>query len=213
MLSLDPDIEKYVLEHTSPEEPVLAELNRKTHVRTVHPQMLAGHLQGKILEFISLMIQPKNVLEIGTFTGYSSICLAKGLLPGGKLITMEKDEEILPFAREFIEKSGMQDRIQLVAGNAREFIPGPPDYFDLVYIDAEKDEYKDYYELVLPRVKSGGFILADNVLWGGKVLKINNKTDHFTRGIIAFNKKISDDRRVEQLILPVRDGIMIIRKL
>ena len=124
MLSLDPDIEKYVLEHTSPEEPVLAELNRKTHVRTVHPQMLAGHLQGKILEFISLMIQPKNVLEIGTFTGYSSICLAKGLLPGGKLITMEKDEEILPFAREFIEKSGMQDRIQLVAGNAREFIPG-----------------------------------------------------------------------------------------
>ena len=213
MISLNPDIEKYILDHTTPEEPILAELNRKTYIKTVHPQMLAGHLQGKILEFISHMIQPENILEIGTFTGYSSICLAKGLLPGGKLITMEKNEEILPFAREYIERSGMDDRIQLVAGDAREFIPGPPDYFDLVYLDAEKDEYLDYYELVLPRVQPGGFILADNVLWGGKVVKSTDKTDHSTRGMVTFNRKIRDDGRVEQLILPVRDGIMIIRKL
>jgi len=213
MIAVDPNIEKYVLDHTSPEEPLLAELNRKTHVRTVHPQMLAGHLQGKILEFISQMIRPQNVLEIGTFTGYSSICLAKGLQPGGKLITMEKDEEILPFAREYIQKSDVGDRIQLVAGNAKEFIPGPMNYYDLVYLDAEKDEYLDYYELVMPKVKTGGFILADNVLWGGKVLELNNKTDHFTSGIVAFNRKIKEDDRVEQLILPVRDGIMLIRKL
>lgn len=213
MIIIDPGIEKYVLEHTTPEEPLLAELNRKTHVRTVHPQMLAGHLQGKILEFISQMIKPENVLEIGTFTGYSSICLAKGLQSGGKLITMEKDEEILPFAREYIQKSDVSDRIQLVAGNAKEFIPGPPEYYDLVYLDAEKDEYIDYYELVLPKVKTGGFILADNVLWGGKVLEVNENTDHFTSGIVAFNRKIKDDDRVEQLILPVRDGIMLIRKL
>ena len=213
MLSLDPDIERYVLDHTTPEEPLLAELNRKTYVRILNPQMLAGHLQGKFLEFISHMIRPEHILEIGTFTGYSSICLAKGLRPGGKLISMEKDEEILHFAREYIEKSGMGDRIQVVAGDAREFIPGPPDYYDLAYLDAEKDEYLDYYELVLPRVKAGGFILADNVLWSGKVLKITDKTDYSTRGIIAFNRKIRDDVRVEQLILPIRDGIMMIRKL
>ena len=213
MITIDPGIEQYVLDHCSPEAPLLAELNRKTHVRTVHPQMLAGHLQGKILEFISHMIRPRNILEIGTFTGYSSICLAKGLQPGGKLITMEKDEEILPFAREYIQKSEVGGSIQLISGNAREFIPGPPEYYDLVYLDAEKDEYIDYYELVLPKVKTGGFILADNVLWGGKVLELNEKTDHFTSGIVAFNRKIKEDDRVEQIILPVRDGIMVIRKL
>ncbi len=212
MIAIDPGIEKYVLNHTSPEEPLLAELNRKTHVKTVHPQMLAGHLQGKILEFISHMIRPRNILEIGTFTGYSAICLAKGLQTGGELVTMEKDEEILPFAEEYINKSGLQDRIRLVAGNAREFIPGPPEHYDLVYIDAEKNEYLEYFDLVFPKVKHGGFILADNVLWGGKVLEGTDKTDHFTTGIIDFNKKVREDDRVEQLILPVRDGIMLIRK-
>jgi caffeoyl-CoA O-methyltransferase len=213
MLSDDPDIGKYVTDHTTPEEPLLAELNHKTHIKTVHPQMLAGHLQGKILEFISQMIRPENILEIGTFTGYSSICLAKGLRKGGKLISMEKDEEILPFAAEYIQKSGLEKSIQLISGDAKEFIPGPLNYYDLVYLDAEKDEYLDYYELVLPKVKAGGFILADNVLWGGKVLKKDDKSDQFTRGIVAFNSVIREDDRVEQLILPVRDGIMIIRKL
>ena len=213
MLLIDPEIEKYVIDHTTTEEALLAELNHKTYTKTVHPQMLAGHLQGKILEFISQMIRPENILEIGTFTGYSSICLAKGLQKGGKLISMEKDEEILPFAAEYIRKSGLEKSIQLISGDAREFIPGPPNYYDLVYLDAEKNEYVDYYELVLPKVKTGGFILADNVLWGGKVLKKNDESDHFTSGIVAFNSKIKEDARVEQLILPVRDGIMIIRKL
>lgn len=209
---IDPEIESYILDHTSPEEPLLAELNRRTHVSTVHPHMLAGHLQGKILEFISRMIHPEHILEIGTFTGYSAICLAKGLAPGGRLITLEKNEEILPFAKEYIERSGMGDRIKLVAGDAKSFIPGPPDYYGLVYLDAEKDEYPDYYEQVLPKVKPGGFILADNVLWGSKVLEKMKKSDNFTGGILAFNRKVGEDERVEQVILPVRDGIMIIRK-
>jgi predicted O-methyltransferase YrrM len=159
------------------------------------------------------MIRPEHIIEIGTFTGYSSICLAKGLVPGGQLITMEKDEEILAFAGEYIEKSGLSDRIRLVAGDAKTYIPGPPEFYDLAYLDAEKDEYLDYYEQVLPKMKSGGFILADNVLWGGKVLGKKKKSDNFTGGILAFNEKISKDPRVEQVILPVRDGIMIIRKL
>ena len=209
----DARLEQYILDHTSPEDPVLAELNRETWVRTVHPQMLAGHLQGKILEMISRMIRPSRILEIGTFTGYSSICLAKGLAENGQLITIEKDDEITVFAEKYISRSGMADSITMLTGDAREIIPGLEDIFDLVYLDAEKDEYLDYYELVFPKVTAGGFILADNVLWGGKVIREPENVDHFTSGILAFNKHIRKDKRVEQVILPVRDGIMLMRKL
>jgi caffeoyl-CoA O-methyltransferase len=209
----DPILDQYILDHTSPEDPVLAELNRETWVRTVHPQMLAGHFQGKILEMISCMIRPYRILEIGTFTGYSSICLAKGLARDGKLTTIERDEEITDFANKYISRSIAANSITLLRGDAREIIPGLKDMFNLVYLDADKDEYMEYYELVLPKVTEGGFILADNVLWGGKVIEKLDNGDHFTSGIIAFNEHIKQDIRVEQLILPVRDGIMLIRKL
>ena len=209
----DARLEQYILDHTSPEDPILAELNRETWVRTVHPQMLAGHLQGKILEMISRMIRPARILEIGTFTGYSSICLAKGLAENGQLITIEKDDEITAFARKDIPRSGMADSITLLGGDAKEIIPTLNDSFDLVFLDAEKDEYLDYYELVFPKVTAGGFILADNVLWGGKVIREPDNVDHFTSGILAFNEHIRKDKRVEQVILPVRDGIMLMRKL
>ena len=206
-------LDQYILDHTSPEDPVLVELNRETWVRTVHPQMLAGHLQGKILEMISCMIRPSRILEIGTFTGYSSICLAKGMAKDGKLTTIEKDDEITDFAKKYISRSAAADSITLLTGDAREIIPGLNDKFGLVYLDADKDEYLEYYELVLPKVTKGGFILADNVLWGGKVIEKLDNGDHFTSGIIAFNEHVKQDQRVEQLILPVRDGIMLIRKL
>ena len=206
-------LEQYILDHTSPEDPVLAELNRETWVRTVHPQMLAGHLQGKILEMISWMLRPSRILEIGTFTGYSSICIAKGLVENGELITIEKDDEIIAFAEKYISRSGKADSITQLIVDARELIPTLTDSFDLVLLDAEKDEYLEYYELVLPKVKTGGFILADNVLWGGKVIQEPQNGDHFTSGILAFNEHLRKDSRVEQVILPVRDGIMLIRKL
>jgi predicted O-methyltransferase YrrM len=206
-------LDQYILDHTSPEDRVLMELNRETWVRTVHPQMLAGHLQGKILEMISCMIRPDRILEIGTFTGYSAICLAKGLAGDGELTTIERDDEITDFAQKYISRSPAADSITLLTGDAREIIPGLKDVFDLVYLDAEKDEYIEYYELVLPKVPEGGFILADNVLWGGKVIEKPPTDEHFTSGILAFNEHIKQDQRVEQLILPVRDGIMLIRKL
>jgi caffeoyl-CoA O-methyltransferase len=213
LLKPDPILEQYILDHTSAEDPVLSELNRETWVHTVHPQMLAGHLQGKILEMISCMIRPKRILEIGTFTGYSSICLAKGLVSDGRLITIEKDDEITDFAKKYIARSGSADSITLLTGDAREIIPGLHETFNLVYLDAEKDEYLDFYALVFPKVSVGGFILADNVLWGGKVTQEPENGDHFTGGILAFNEHIRQDNRVEQVILPVRDGIMLIRKL
>lgn len=213
MTKPDERLEQYILDHTSPEDPVLAELNRETWVRTVHPQMIAGHLQGKILEMISRMIRPSMILEIGTFTGYSSICLAKGLAAEGRLLTIEKDDEITDFATKYIKKSSTSYAITLITGDARKIIPGLQGVFDLVFMDADKDEYKDYYELVLPKVRQGGFILADNVLWGRKILDKPGSGDHFTGGIQAFNDHIRQDERVEQVILPVRDGIMLIRKL
>lgn len=213
MIKLDPRLEQYILDHTSAEDPILAELNRETWLRTLHPQMMAGHLQGKILEMVSSMIRPSSILEIGTFTGYSSICLAKGLSEGGKLITIERDDEITGFAQKYIAKSGLSDSIVLMTGDAREIIPGLTEEFNLVFLDAEKDEYLDYYDLVLPKVSAGGYMLADNVLWGGKVLEKPATGDHFTGGILAFNEYIRQDSRVEQLILPVRDGIMLIKKL
>jgi caffeoyl-CoA O-methyltransferase len=213
MIQLSPGIERYILEHTSPQDPLLQELNRTTWVRTTHPQMIAGHLQGKILEMISRMIGPLRILEIGTFTGYSSICLARGLAEGGHLFTIEIDDEITEFALSYIEKSGLAGRITLLRGDARLIVPGLEEIFDLVYLDAEKDEYLDYYEALFPKLKNGGFIVADNVLWGGKVLEKPGSGDPFTRGILAFNETIRRDPRVEQVILPVRDGLMLIRKL
>jgi predicted O-methyltransferase YrrM len=166
---------------------------------------------GKTLEFISKMICPSNILEIGTFTGYSAICLAKGLKPGGLLITIDHDDELADFSRSWFSKAGLQSVIMQMTGKARDIIPALDRDFDLVFIDGDKREYIDYYNLVIDKVVPGGFILADNVLWGGKVLEKESR-DPQTRGIIAFNEMIRQQENTESLILPVRDGLMLIRK-
>ena len=212
MLQINPQIEKYIIDHTSDEDPVLAELNRRTHLDTVHPQMLAGKMQGRFLEFISRMISPEKILEIGTFTGYSAICLAKGLRQNGHLYTIEKNDELISFAAGFFKKTGLTDRITQLSGDARKIIPSLNCMFDLVYIDAEKSEYCDYFNLVIDKVRPGGWIITDNVLWGEKILESIAQTDNSTRGIVEFNELVYNDDRVENLILPIRDGVMLIRK-
>jgi predicted O-methyltransferase YrrM len=202
---------QYILEHSSPEDPVLEDLYRQTYIRFVNPNMVSGHLQGKLLEMISLMICPENILEIGTFTGYSAICLAKGLKEGGKLITIESNDEMGSFCRTYFEKAGVFSKITLLTGRAQDLIPKITTRFDLVFIDGDKREYCEYFRLVIDKVNPGGFMLADNVLWGDKVLDSVTK-DKQTRGIIEFNNMISREPGIENLIIPVRDGLMLIRK-
>ncbi len=208
----DKNIIDYSIRHTSSDD-VLERLYRETHLTTVYPNMLSGPLQGKLLEFISRMIKPGRILEIGTFTGYSAICLARGLAPGGMLHTIDINDEITDTANRYFSEAGLQNSVKLHIGNALDIIPGLNETFDLVFIDADKEEYIRYYELVLPKVKTGGLILADNVLWGGKVLP--GKTDHEreTVSIRKFNEHILNDRRVEKLMLPFRDGLYLLYKL
>lgn len=205
------ELVKYLIDHSTMEDPVLEELYRQTHIRFVNPNMASGHLQGKLLEFISYMISPKYILEIGTFTGYSAICLARGLREGGKLITLEINDELADFSRSYFRKAGVDDRIELVTGNALDILPRLEQEFDLVFIDGDKRDYCEYFRLAINKVKQGAFILADNVLWGGQILEKSG--DPQTNGIIEFNEMIRNDNRVEKFILPVRDGIMLMRKI
>ncbi len=204
-------LHRYCKEHSSNPEELLGSLERETHLKTLAPQMISGPLQGKLLEFFSKMIQPKNILEIGTFTGYSALCLAKGLQDGGKLTTIEVNKELQPIINKYIQLAGYNEQIQLVIGKAEEWIPTlPNDHFELIFIDAGKKQYHEHYELVLPKLKSGGWILCDNVLWSGKVIHPN--ADKETNAIHAFNEYIAKDGRVEKVLLPLRDGLYIIRK-
>lgn len=212
MIQRDKDLDSYITNHTKREDPILVELDRVTNLRTVQPRMLSGHLQGVILEMISKMIRPLRILEIGTFTGYSAICMAKGLQPGGLLHTIEIDDELVPIAEEFFRKSEFGTSIRQHIGSALDIVPKLGEQFDLVFIDGDKREYIDYYKLVLPFVNVGGFILADNVLWDRKVLEENAK-DAQTRGIIDFNLYVHNDPAVENVLLPIRDGIMLLRKV
>jgi len=212
LLYIDPKLDNYILEHISPEGEILEELTRQTNLKTVHPQMNSGHLQGKILEIISKIMRPHRILEIGTFTGYSAISLAKGLDHGGKLFSIDISDELYDMAISYIEKAGMKDKITLITGNALEVMKEMDEYFDLVFMDGEKREYSDYYDIVINMLKPGGVILADNVLWSGKVIDSDSSQDPSTLGILAFNKKVREDDRVECIILPVRDGISVIRK-
>lgn len=205
-------ITHYVEKHTTPEDPVLEELSRETHLKTIYPQMLSGHVQGKFLEFISRMIQPNLVLEIGTFTGYSAICLAKGLTKTGKLITIEVNDELIEFPVKYFKKAKISDKVELRIGDALKIIPDIKDELDLVFIDAEKKDYVNYYNLVFEKIRPGGFLLADNVLWSGRVIDDPQTFDKETRGIAEFNKLIREDFRVENMIVPLRDGLMLIRK-
>jgi predicted O-methyltransferase YrrM len=214
---LPQEIAAYAAAHTSPESEVLARLNRETHAKVLSPRMLSGHVQGRALALFSRMIRPTFVLEIGTYTGYSAICLAEGLQPGGKVITLDVNDELETFTRSFFAASGYANRIEYCLGDAADLIPTRTESFDLVFIDADKRNYRRYYDLVFDRVRPGGFILADNVLWSGKVVardpvQTDRKIDADTQALLDFNRFVHDDPRVENLLLPLRDGLLIIRK-
>ena len=206
-------LDQYISSHITPEEDYLFELERETKLKMLGSRMLSGHLQGQILSMISQMIRPKNILEIGTFTGYSALCLAKGLADGGFLHTIEIDDEMAPMAQKYFLKSGMADRIIQYTGDARQVIPTINQSFDLIFIDADKREYCDYYRLIFDRIHVGGFLLADNVLWDGKVADPGASGEPQTRGILDFNDLVQNDHRVRNVILPVRDGIMLVQKI
>jgi caffeoyl-CoA O-methyltransferase len=208
-----PLIEAYSGKHTSEEPEILAQLTRETHLRTYMPQMLSGHLQGALLRMISQMIKPDCILEIGTFTGYSALCLAEGLSSTGILHTIEINPEMLDFAGRYFIKAGFDKKIVMHSGNALDILPSLPVPFDLSFIDADKDHYIEYFDMVLEKTRPGGWIIADNTLWYGRVLDPDTDNDRETAGIIAFNKHVQSHPGVENLLLPVRDGLMIIRKV
>jgi caffeoyl-CoA O-methyltransferase len=209
---LHPQLDEYVIANTEEEPQLLKELTRETWLKAVNPRMLAGHLQGRTLSMLSHMIQPKTVLEIGTYTGYSAICLAEGITEDGKIITIDINEELESFAKKYFVKAGIEDKIEQRIGNAIQIIPTVTEELDLVFIDADKTNYNAYYEMVLPKLKTGGYIIADNVLWSGKVLEDYNSLDPDSQAIIDFNKKIQEDDRVQNVLFPIRDGIQVIRK-
>jgi caffeoyl-CoA O-methyltransferase len=204
-------LEQYIEDYSTPEDPILEDLYRQTHIRFLNPNMVSGHLQGKFLEFISLMVRPLNILEIGTFTGYSAICLSKGLQPNGKFVTIEINDELTTFAHSFFQKAGVDSKITQLTGKAQEIIPGLNLMFDLVFMDADKREYIEYYNLIIGKVNPGGFIIVDNVLWSGQVLD-KDTSDQQARGIIDFNSMIRKETIIENVIIPLRDGLMLIRK-
>lgn len=211
---IDPQLAHYAEQHSSPESEALFNLNRSTNLKTVLPRMLSGHLQGRFLSMFSHALKPALILEIGTFTGYSALCLAEGLAPGGKLITLEIDPEMEPFFKPHFDASPYADNISYHIGDAIEWLKNNKISPDLVFIDADKENYLNYYKMVLPMMPSGGHIIADNVLWSGKVIKLEElKKDMETAAIHQFNEFVTNDPLVENLLLPVRDGLMMIRKL
>lgn len=206
-----PELDNYSKRYTTALDRVLQEIEDFTNANHAHAQMLSGHVQGKLLELFSRMIQPKSILEIGTFTGFSALCLAKGLVPGGALTTLELREEDAATAKAYFKKAGMDSCIRLLTGDAMEIIPTLPETWDLVFIDADKVNYINYYELTLPQVRKGGWLLADNVLFHGEVLEEVVKGKN-AKAIQAFNEHVRNDDRVQQALLTVRDGLMLIQK-
>ena len=204
-------LEEYILSHIDEEGEYLKRLNRDTHVNLLRPRMLSGHLQGRILKMLCRMIRPDKILELGTFTGYSALCMAEGLNPGGVLHTIEMDDELEDFTRPYLEQSPYKDNIHLHIGDAIKVVPTLDETFDLVFIDADKRHYCEYYDLVFDKVRPGGFILADNTLWDGKIIDPQAR-DGQTVGIREFNDLIASDTRVEKVIIPLRDGLTFIWK-
>ncbi len=207
---LNDAIQLYLEQHCDPEPELLRYINRETHLKVPMPRMLSGHFQGRVLSFLSKLIQPKNILEIGTYTGYATLALAEGLHPEGTIHTIDINEELEERVRNYFSNSSVKDRIQYLIGNASDIIPGLNETFDLIFIDADKKNNALYYDLTIDKVRPGGLIIVDNVLWSGKVIADNDKD---TVNIRNFNDKISKDHRVEKLILPVRDGLFLIRKI
>jgi predicted O-methyltransferase YrrM len=208
---LDAAIDRYATDHTTPESDLLSELSRETHLKTTMPRMLSGHLQGRLLSLLSKLIAPDFILEIGTFTGYSTLCLAEGLTANGKLITLDTNDETSSIANKFFARSEYASKIELRITDATKEVPKLSGPIDLVFIDADKENYCTYFDMVIGKVRSGGLIIADNVLWSGKVIQQVKPNDSETNAIKEFNSKVRGDARVEQLLLPVRDGLMILR--
>jgi len=209
---IDPKLNDYVEAHSSGESDLLKRIQRETNLEVLQPRMLSGHLQGRMLSAISQMIRPDYILEIGTFTGYSALCLAEGLADNGRLITLEKNEELEARILAYFEQSNKHEKLKLLIGDALQIIPGLEDGLDLVFIDADKGNYLNYYKMVIEKMNSNGFILADNVLWSGKVIEKAEIEDIDTKALQSFNKFVQADERVENVLLPVRDGVMLIRK-
>jgi len=209
---LPKDINDYCEKYTQKEDDVLYQLHRETHQKILRPRMLSGHLQGQLLTMFANMISPEKILEIGTYTGYSAICLARGLKAGGELHTIDINEELEDFAYSFFEKAGLGQQIKMHVGDAMEIIPDLKMQWDLVFIDADKENYINYYNLVLDTVKPGGFIIFDNELWSGKVTQIVNPKDKETVTLVNLAEVLEEDDRVENVLLPVRDGLFMVRK-
>ena len=207
------DIEEYVIAHTTPEDELLKELSKETHLKHLYPQMLSGHYQGKLLSLFVSMIKPKRILEIGTYTGYSAICMAREIPEDGILYTIDINEELKYLIDKYFEKAGVQHKIKSYIGNAMDLIPTFDEAFDLVFIDADKTNYSNYFDLVFEKVQKSGFIIADNVLWSGKVINGIDPKDADTAALRAYSQKVMNDDRVENILLSVRDGLMISKKL
>jgi caffeoyl-CoA O-methyltransferase len=210
---LDPKLEQYIEQHTEPEPALLKELNRDTYAHVLQPRMLSGHLQGRVLSMLSRMIKPTQILEIGTYTGYSALCLAEGLQKNGILHTIDINEELIEMVKKYVDKSAFKNQIKIYTGDAMNIIPGIKETFDLVFIDADKENYSNYFDLIVDKTRKGGYIIADNVLWSGNVIKPKKEQDDETECIIAFNKKVQEDSRVRNVLFPVRDGLMVCEKL
>lgn len=206
-------ISEYAEMHTSPESELLRKINRETHLEVLFPRMLSGQIQGRILSTFSKMVRPEIILEIGTYTGYSALCLAEGLTASGKIITLDKNAELEDRVRGYFNESAFKNQIDFRVGDAMKLVPEIDEQIDLAFIDADKVNYTNYYDLIFNNLASGGFIIADNVLWSGKVVEDNSKLDEDTLALKAFNKKIQEDERVENVLMPVRDGLMVIRKI
>jgi len=207
------NLESYILSHIDEEGELLKQLNRDAHVNLLRPRMLSGHLQGRLLKMFCRMIQPKHILEIGTYTGYATLCMAEGAPDDATIHTIEVNDELEDFILKYLHKSKLKEKIKLHIGDAIQIIPGIDCIFDMVFIDADKRKYCEYYDVIFDKVRPGGLIIADNTLWDGKVLTEPHPTDKQTAGILRFNDMIAQDKRVEKVILPVRDGLTLIWKL
>lgn len=209
---IDEKFNLYSENHSTPESEILKSLNRETHANVLMPRMLSGHLQGRVLSMLSRMVRPDSILEIGTYTGYSGLCLAEGLSSNGIIHTIDINDELSPLVKKYVKLSGLESKFNILTGNALDIIPTLPGPFDLVFIDADKINYSNYFDLVFSKIHPGGFIIADNVLWSGKIMLPPEKMDKDTLALHQFNQRIASDPRLEKVLLPVRDGLLVMQK-
>ena len=210
---LEQNLANYIVAHTSESDILLQELERETNLKVLMPRMISGHFQGRVLSMLSKMIRPKNILEIGTYTGYSALCLAEGLTPEGQLLTIDINAELSDLVQKYFQKSSYKNQLKYINANAMEYLKSIEGFFDIVFIDADKENYQQYYDMIIDHVVPGGYIIADNVLWSGKVLEPLQKNDFSTKVLLEYNELLKNDSRVETVLLPIRDGLTVSRVL